>query len=116
MILSKDKIQLNIKKAMGTLAKVQKMIDDDVYCADVAHQINDLWDCYRVPIVNFSKIISLVVEQRLFHLNEKKKKTLSKNSFGLGMLLPENNLPFSHLIRILSIKCSFSIRNSSASS
>lgn len=40
MIISKDKIQLNIKKAMGTLAKVQKMIDDDVYCADVAHQIN----------------------------------------------------------------------------
>ncbi len=27
MIISKDKIQLNIKKAMGTLAKVQKMID-----------------------------------------------------------------------------------------
>ena len=25
---------------MGTLAKVQKMIDDDVYCADVAHKIN----------------------------------------------------------------------------
>ena len=40
MIISKDKIQLNIKKAMGTLAKVQKMIDEDVYCADVAHQIN----------------------------------------------------------------------------
>lgn len=40
MIHSKDKIQLNIKKAMGTLAKVQKMIDDDVYCADIAHQIN----------------------------------------------------------------------------
>ena len=40
MIISKDKIQLNIKKALGTLAKVQKMIDDDVYCADVAHQIN----------------------------------------------------------------------------
>ena len=40
MIISKDKIQLNIKKAVGTLAKVQKMIDDDVYCADVAHQIN----------------------------------------------------------------------------
>ncbi len=40
MIISKEKIQLNIKKAMGTLAKVQKMIDDDVYCADVAHQIN----------------------------------------------------------------------------
>ena len=40
MIISKDKIQLNIKKAMGTLAKVQKMIDDDLYCAVVDHQIN----------------------------------------------------------------------------
>ncbi len=40
MIHSKDKIQLNIKKAMGTLAKVQTMIDDDIYCADIAHQIN----------------------------------------------------------------------------
>ncbi len=40
MIYSKDKINLSIKKAMGTLSKVQKMIDDDVYCADIAHQIN----------------------------------------------------------------------------
>ena len=40
MIHSKDKIQLNIKKALGTLTKVQQMIDDDIYCADVAHQIN----------------------------------------------------------------------------
>lgn len=40
MIHSKDKIQLNIKKALGTLTKVQQMIDDDVCCADVAHQIN----------------------------------------------------------------------------
>ena len=40
MIHSKDKIQLNIKKALGTLTKVQQMIDDDIYCADVTHQIN----------------------------------------------------------------------------
>ena len=40
MIHSKDKIQLNIKKALGTLTKIQQMIDDDVYCADVAHQVN----------------------------------------------------------------------------
>ena len=40
MIHSKDKIQLNIKKALGTLTKVQQMIDDNVYCADVAHQVN----------------------------------------------------------------------------
>ena len=40
MIYSKDTISLSIKKAMGTLTKVQQMIDDDVYCADIAHQIN----------------------------------------------------------------------------
>lgn len=40
MIQRKDKIELNIKKAIGTLTKVQKMIEDDVYCADIAHQIN----------------------------------------------------------------------------
>jgi DNA-binding FrmR family transcriptional regulator len=40
MIHSKDKINLSIKKAIGTLTKVQKMIDDDLYCADIAHQIN----------------------------------------------------------------------------
>jgi DNA-binding FrmR family transcriptional regulator len=40
MIHSKDKINLSIKKAIGTLIKVQKMIDDDLYCADIAHQIN----------------------------------------------------------------------------
>ncbi len=37
---SKDKLQLNIKKALGTLTKIQKMIDNDDYCADIAHQIN----------------------------------------------------------------------------
>ena len=40
MLHNKDKVQLSIKKALGTLQKVQKMVDDDVYCADIAHQIN----------------------------------------------------------------------------
>lgn len=44
MIHSKEKVNLNIKKAIGTLLKVQKMIEDDCYCADVAHQINaSMW-------------------------------------------------------------------------
>lgn len=40
MIYSKDKINLSIKKAIGPLTKVQNMVDNDVYCADIAHQIN----------------------------------------------------------------------------
>lgn len=63
-----------------------------------------LWGYCKVQIVNFSKIISLVVEQRLSHLNEKKKKILSKNWFGLGMLLPENkNMFFRFLIHLVFV-------------
>ncbi len=40
MLHNKDRINLSIKKALGTLAKVQEMIENDVYCADIAHQIN----------------------------------------------------------------------------
>lgn len=35
-----SKLSLNIKKAQGTLKKVQEMIDSDQYCADIAHQVN----------------------------------------------------------------------------
>lgn len=40
MIHSKNKIELNIKKAIGTLNKVQEMLEKNAYCADIAHQIN----------------------------------------------------------------------------
>lgn len=40
MLHNKDRVNLSIKKALGTLAKVQEMIENDVYCADIAHQIN----------------------------------------------------------------------------
>lgn len=36
----KAKLQLNIKKAQGTLEKVAKLIEADAYCADIAHQVN----------------------------------------------------------------------------
>ena len=36
----KKPIALNIKKTLGTLNKIIQMIDDDVYCADIAQQIN----------------------------------------------------------------------------
>ncbi len=35
-----SKLSLNIKKAQWTLKKVQEMIDNDQYCADIAHQVN----------------------------------------------------------------------------
>lgn len=36
----KAKLQLNLKKALGTLKKVEQMIENDEYCADIAHQVN----------------------------------------------------------------------------
>lgn len=41
MILSnKEDILLAIKKASGTIRKIEKMVDDGIYCADIAQQIN----------------------------------------------------------------------------
>ena len=37
---NQQKISLSVKKALGTLQKVITMIEQDVYCADVAQQIN----------------------------------------------------------------------------
>lgn len=36
----KSKIKLNLKKAQGQMKLVDKMVDDDRYCIDVAQQIN----------------------------------------------------------------------------
>ncbi len=36
----KSKLQTNLKKAVGTLKKVEELIDGDAYCADIAHQVN----------------------------------------------------------------------------
>lgn len=36
----KNSIALAVKKAMGTLKKVEKMIEDDIYCADITQQVN----------------------------------------------------------------------------
>lgn len=35
-----DSVTLNLKKATGTLAKVQEMVDANAYCMDIAQQIN----------------------------------------------------------------------------
>lgn len=37
---NKKDITLAIKKASGTIKKIEKMVEDDVYCADIAQQIN----------------------------------------------------------------------------
>ena len=36
----KSKLQLNLKKALWTLRKVEELIEQDAYCADIAHQVN----------------------------------------------------------------------------
>ncbi len=36
----KKKFSLSIKKAIGTLQKVSKMIEEDRYCIDIAQQVN----------------------------------------------------------------------------
>jgi DNA-binding FrmR family transcriptional regulator len=36
----KTKLNTNIKKAVGTLKKVEELIEKDAYCADIAHQVN----------------------------------------------------------------------------
>lgn len=37
---NKQKIALGVKKARGTLERVLQMIEEDVYCVDIATQIN----------------------------------------------------------------------------
>ena len=37
---NQQKISLSVKKAIGTLQKVNTMIEQNAYCADVAQQIN----------------------------------------------------------------------------
>ncbi len=34
------KLLLAVKKAQGTLSKVNQMIEEDCYCGDIAQQIN----------------------------------------------------------------------------
>ncbi len=36
----KNKVQLNLKKAQGQINLLQKMIDEERYCVDIAQQVN----------------------------------------------------------------------------
>lgn len=36
----KKDIALSLKKAQGMLLKIQQMVDEDTYCADIAVQVN----------------------------------------------------------------------------
>lgn len=35
-----SKLSLNLKKAQGQLNRIEKMIEDDRYCIDIAQQVN----------------------------------------------------------------------------
>lgn len=35
-----SKIKINLKKTQGQLRRIQKMIDEDRYCIDIAQQVN----------------------------------------------------------------------------
>lgn len=37
---NKKDIVLAIKKTLGTIKKIEKMVEEDIYCADIAQQIN----------------------------------------------------------------------------
>ena len=37
---TKKAIQINLKKASGTISKIEKMLDEGIYCAKVAQQVN----------------------------------------------------------------------------
>jgi len=37
---NKPEILLSIRKAAGTIKKIEKMVEEDVYCADIAQQVN----------------------------------------------------------------------------
>ncbi len=36
----KSKLQMSVRKAEWTLKKVAELIEQDAYCADIAHQVN----------------------------------------------------------------------------
>jgi DNA-binding FrmR family transcriptional regulator len=37
---NKKEITLAIKKTLGTIKRIEQMVEDDLYCADIAQQIN----------------------------------------------------------------------------
>lgn len=40
LLENKKAIQLGIKKSLGILKKLETMVDQDQYCADIAQQVN----------------------------------------------------------------------------
>ncbi len=54
----KTKIKLNLKKAQGQIKLIEKMVDEDRYCIDVAQQIN-------AAIGLFKKINNNILENHL---------------------------------------------------
>ena len=65
----KDQVKINIKKAIGSLQKIEEMIDKEKYCIDIAQQLNAVLGLLR----NANK---RVLES---HLNTCGKKLSSTN-------------------------------------
>lgn len=67
-----SKVKMNLKKAQGQLNLIQKMIEDDRYCIDVAQQVN-------AAIGLLKQVNTYVLESHLLccgseKLNSKNKK------------------------------------------
>ncbi|KKW43054.1 MAG: hypothetical protein UY92_C0001G0068 [Candidatus Magasanikbacteria bacterium GW2011_GWA2_56_11] len=68
-----SKIKTNLKKTQGQLQRIQKMIEEDRYCIDIAQQVN-------AAVGLLKQVNSYVLESHLLccgaeKLNAKDKKT-----------------------------------------
>lgn len=72
----KAKIKLSIKKAQGQLKLLDKMIDEDRYCIDVAQQIN-------AAVGLLKQVNNTILENHLQSCGSKlnSKSTEEKNNF-----------------------------------
>jgi DNA-binding FrmR family transcriptional regulator len=67
----KSKLKLNMKKVQGQINLIQKMMDEDRYCVDVAQQINA-----AVGILKNSN--NMILESHLNSCGAKKMNSKSK--------------------------------------
>ena len=68
----KSKIKLNLKKANGQLRLLEKMVDENRYCIDVAQQVN-------ATIGLLKKINDFILENHLLTCGAKKLNSKRKN-------------------------------------
>ncbi len=68
----KSKIKLNLKKAGGQLRLLEKMVNENRYCIDVAQQVN-------ATIGLLKKINDFILENHLLTCGAKKLNSKKKN-------------------------------------